>query len=112
MIDLSEEDLKFKKSAEYSGPENLVLAAVALEATEYVRTKYGQNPMYNQGSTIGMLMSILGWNSETKADQMTEIDWCNNRAKLPQFEQFKQRLTNMISAYVFEGIIILDREQK
>jgi hypothetical protein len=48
--------LKFKESAEYPGSENLVLAAIALETTEYVRTKYGQNLMYNQ-SAIEILMS-------------------------------------------------------
>ncbi len=51
MIELSEEDLKFKESAEYPGSENHVLAAIALETTEYMRTKYGPNLMYNQ-STI------------------------------------------------------------
>ncbi len=40
---------------------------------------------------------------------MTEIDWWNNRVKMSQFEQ---RLTNLISAYVFERIIMLDRERK
>jgi hypothetical protein len=98
-----------KKSAEYPGSENLVLAAIALETTEYVRSKYGQNLMYNQQSIIGILMSILGWNGQAEANQMTEIYWRNNRVKTSQFEQ---RLTNMISAYVFERIIMLDREQK
>jgi hypothetical protein len=109
MIKLSEEDLKFKNSTEYPGSENLVLAAIALETTEHVRRKYGQNPTYNQQSTIGILMSILGWNGEPKTSRMAEIDWRNNHVKM---SRFKQRLTNMISAYVFERIIMLDREQK
>jgi len=109
MIELSEDDLQFKKSAEYPGSENLVLAAIALETTEHMRTKYGQNLMYNQQSAIGILMSILGWNRGAKANQMAEIDGWNNRVKISQFEQ---RLTNMISRYVFERIIMLDREQK
>jgi len=111
MIQLSEEDLKFKKSAEYPDSENLILAAIALETTEYVREKYQQNLMYNQQSIIGILMSILGWNGKAKINQVkvTEIDWLNNRVKISQFEQ---RLTNMISAYVFERIIMLDREQR
>ncbi len=109
MIKLSEEDLRFKKSADYPDSENLILAAIALETTEHVRTKYQQNLMYNQQSINGILMSILGWNGEARTNQMTEIDWRNNRAKMAQFEQ---RLTNMISAYVFERIIMLDREQR
>jgi hypothetical protein len=109
MIKLSEEDLRFKKSADYPDSENLILAAIALETTEYVRTNYQQNLMYNQQSINGILMSILGWNGEAKTNQMTEIDWRNNRVKMAQFEQ---RLTNMISAYVFERIIMLDREQR
>jgi hypothetical protein len=108
MIELSEEDLEFKESAEYPGSENLVLAAIALETTEYVRTKYGQNLMYNQ-SAIGILMSILGRNLGAKTNQMTEINWWNNRVKMSQFEQ---RLTNMMSTYMFERIILLDRERK
>lgn len=92
MIELSEEDLKFKESAEYSGSENLVLVAIALEITEYVRTKYGQNLMYNQ-SAIEILMSILGRNLGAKTNQMTEIDWWDNRVKISQFEQ---RMTNMM----------------
>ena len=68
MIELGEEDLKFKKSAEYSGSENLVLAAIALETAEHVRRKYGQNLMYNQQSTIGILMSVLGWKGEAKTN--------------------------------------------
>ncbi len=109
MIKLSEEDLKFKNSAEYPDAENLVLAAIALETTEHVRTKYGQYTTYNQQSTIGILMSILGWNGEPKTSRMAEIDWRNSHVKM---SRFKQRLTNMIPAYVFEGIIMLDREQK
>jgi len=73
MIELSEEDLKFKKSAEYPGSENLVLAAIALETTEHVRIKYGQNLLYDQ-SAIGILMSILGQNQGAKTNQMAEID--------------------------------------
>ena len=109
MIQLSEEDLKFKKSEEFPDSENLILAAFALETTEYVREKYQQNLMYNQQSIIGILMSILGWNGRAKTNQMKEIDWLNNRVKISQFEQ---RLTNMISAYVFKRIIMLDREQR
>ena len=109
MIDLSEEDLKFKKSADYPGSENLVLAAIALETTEYVRTNYRQNLMYNQQSVIDILMSILGWNERAKANQMTEIDWRNNRVKVSLFER---RLTNMRSVYVLERILKFDRQQK
>jgi hypothetical protein len=39
MIKLSEEDLKFKKSAEYPGSENLVLAAIALETEQEIMDK-------------------------------------------------------------------------
>ena len=109
MIKINEEDLKFKKSAEYPGSENLVLAAIALETTEYVRTNYGQRLMYNQQSVINILMSILGWNGLAKANQMTEIDWRDNHVKMSLLQR---RLTNMISSYVFERIIMLDREQK
>jgi len=96
--------LKFKKSAEYPGLENLVLAAIAFETTEYVRTKYGQNLMYNQQSAIG-----LGGNRGAKASQMTEIVRRDDRVKIPQFEQ---RLTNMISRNVLERIMMLDRKQE
>jgi hypothetical protein len=62
----------------------------------------------NRRSAIGILMSILGRN-RARTNQMTEIDWWNNRVKMSQFEQ---RLTNMMSTYVFERIILLDRERK
>ena len=87
MIKLSEEDLRFKKSADYPDSENLILAAIALETTELVRTKYRQNLMYDQQSINGILMSILGWNGEARTNQMTEIDWRNNRVKMAQLSK-------------------------
>ncbi len=61
--------------------------------------------MYNQPSIIGILMSNLGWNRGVRTNQMIEIVGWNDRVKVSQFE-------GLISIYVFERIIILDKEQK
>lgn len=111
LIKLSKEDSKFKKSKEYPGSENLILAAVALEAADDARTKYGQDTPYNQKSIIGILISILGWSggseSRTKPNEY-ENWWVNHKKK----SEYEQKLIKMISGYVFERIMVLDREQK
>ncbi len=111
MIKLIKEDIKFKKSAEYPGSENLRLAAVALETAEDARTKYGQAVPYNQRSPIGILMSVLGWDSGSKSrSEPKEYEnwWADHKKK----SEYEQKLIRMISGYVFERIMTFDREQK
>jgi hypothetical protein len=97
MVELTAEDLRFKKSA-LAPSENLILAAIALETTEHVKSKYGQATIYSQKSVIGTLMSILGLKT-------TETDHIKK-------SQYEHRLIDMLSRYVFERIITMDREQK
>jgi hypothetical protein len=110
-IKLSKEDSKFKRSKEFPGSENLVLAAIALETIDDSKTKYGQAKPYNQRSVIGVLMSVLGWDagSENRANPKDYENWWDDHKKKSEYEQ---KLIKMISGYVFERIMRLDREQK
>lgn len=110
-VKLSKEDSKFKRSKEFPGSEKLVLAAIALETIDDSKTKYGQFKPYNQRSVIGILMSVLGWDafSENRTKPKDYENWWDDHKKKSEYEQ---KLIKMISGYVFERIMSLDREQK
>ncbi len=82
-IKLSREDSKFRRSKEFPGSENLVLAAIALETIDDSKTKYGQATPYNQRSVIGVLMSVLGWDagSENRANPKDYENWWDDHKK-------------------------------
>lgn len=110
-IKLSKDDSRFKKSKEFPGSEKLVLTAIALETVDDAKTKYGQAKPYNQRSVIGILMSVLGWDagSENRTYQKDYENWWDDHKKQLEYEQ---KLIKMISGYIFERIMRLDREQK
>lgn len=73
--------------------ENLALIAIALETIEHIRTKYGQNAVY-QKSIISCLKTILG--EKSHSIEATEFSWLEK----PEKTQYEPKLTDMISEYV------------
>lgn len=90
MIELTAKDKLFKDEVK---PENLILAAIALETVDHVRSEYGQD---GQNSIVTTLMSILGLKS-------TEIESMKIRP-------YEHRLASMLSDYVLERLKVLDNE--
>jgi|GEM_PF-1633751 hypothetical protein len=46
---------------------NIQLAAKALETTKFKETAFGEYATGNRRNTVGVLMSVLGWNGGTQA---------------------------------------------
>lgn len=119
-LNLTTEDLEFKKSREFPGKEPLINAAMALETTKAERTPHSEDARYDRRSSVGVLMAILGWDggvygiarrlkNSKEAFRMRTTLWQKSAV---DSHQYRQRVIYMISGYVVHRIDGLDRDNK
>ncbi len=108
MIEITPEDIEFKKSVEYPGEIRLLRAATVIETTEFERSHNEEDATQNNKRTIvGMIMSSLGWRGGSNCTAM-------NKFHKNQFEYdyYYQEVIFMLSRYVVNRLYMLDRQRK
>lgn len=107
MIEITLEDIEFKKSKEFPGKDRLLRAAKMLETTELERSANEEDATHNKRTTVGMIMSALAWSggSDCKA---------KNKIHKNQFEydHYYQEVIFMLSRYVVNRLYMLDHQRK
>lgn len=108
MIEITPEDIEFKKSVEYPGEIRLLRAAKMIETTGFERSHNEEDATQNNKRTIvGMIMSSLGWSGGSNCT-------AKNKFHKNEFEYdyYYQEVIFMLSRYVVNRLYMLDRQRK
>ena len=107
MIEITQKDIEFKKSAEYPCKDRLLWAAKIIENTEFERSPNEETTTHNKRTIVGMIMSALGWSGGS--DCTAKIKFHKNQF---EYDHYYQEAIFMLSRYLVNRLDFLDRQTK